>query len=249
MRGYLNTSTAFAYRSVDSHWEHHHVHRRQNNRYSPRHFMAHAHDNPRCAAVALFHGPARAAGDAAAGKTVFETQCSVCHSAEAGKNGFGPSLAAVLDRKAGSLAGFNYSPAMAQAGLTWDEKTLDEFLTSSTQKVPGTAMSVALPNATDRANVIAYLETLGHASAAAAHRRRDVVRRHAIDSGPDAGRVAARGAGQAELALREQGLHRSALRRALARSRPRMPHNCGPSASSARTSPAPRRPTRWSTRA
>jgi alcohol dehydrogenase (cytochrome c) len=120
------------------------------------------------AAVALFHGPARAAGDAAAGKTVFQTQCSVCHSTEAGKNGFGPSLAAVLDRKAGSLAGFNYSPAMSQAGLTWDEKTLDQFLTSSTQKVPGTAMSVALTSATDRANVIAYLETLGHASAAAA---------------------------------------------------------------------------------
>jgi alcohol dehydrogenase (cytochrome c) len=108
-----------------------------------------------------------AAGDAAAGKTVFANQCASCHTVEVGKNGFGPSLAAVLGRKAGGLAGFNYSPAMAQAGLTWDEKNLDEFLTSSTTKVPGTSMPVSLPNPADRANVIAYLETLGHASAAA----------------------------------------------------------------------------------
>src|SRR6202521_219842 len=116
----------------------------------------------------LFCGRASAAGDAAAGKTVFANQCSSCHTTEVGKNGFGPSLAGVLGRKAGSLGGFNFSPAMAQAGLTWDDKTLDEFLTSSTTKVPGTSMPVSLPNATDRANVIAYLETLGRATAAAA---------------------------------------------------------------------------------
>jgi alcohol dehydrogenase (cytochrome c) len=116
----------------------------------------------------LLCGQTSAAGDAAAGKTVFGNQCSSCHTTEVGKNGFGPSLAGVAGRKAGSLAGFNFSPAMAQAGVTWDEKTLDEFLTSSTQKVPGTSMSVALPSAGDRANVIAYLETLGRATAAVA---------------------------------------------------------------------------------
>src|SRR6266436_768239 len=120
------------------------------------------------ASGSLCYGQAQAAGDAAAGKTVFANQCASCHTIEVGKNGFGPSLAAVVGRKAGRLAGFNYSPAMAQAGLTWDEKTLDAFLTSSTKAVPGTSMSVALPNATDRANVIAYLETLGRASAAVA---------------------------------------------------------------------------------
>ena len=120
------------------------------------------------ATAALFYGQARADGDAAAGKTVFANQCSSCHTTEVGKNGFGPSLAGVSGRKAGSLAGFTYSPAMAQAGLTWDEKNLDEFLTSSTQKVPGTSMPVQLPSASDRANVIAYLKTLGPASAAAA---------------------------------------------------------------------------------
>ena len=117
------------------------------------------------ASACVFHGQARAAGEAAAGKTVFANQCSSCHTVEVGKNGFGPSLAAVIGRKAGTLPGFTYSPAMAQAGLVWNDKNLDEFLAASTQKVPGTSMPVSLPNATDRANVIAYLETLGRASA------------------------------------------------------------------------------------
>src|ERR1700720_4445550 len=136
-------------------------------------------------------GQARAAGDAAAGKTVFANQCASCHTTEVGKNGFGPSLAAVLGRKAGGLAGFTYSPAMAQAGLTWDEKNLDEFLTSSTGKVPGTAMQVALPNPADRAHVIAYLETLGRASAAAASAP--------AASAPATGAPSAQGPTQAEL--------------------------------------------------
>src|SRR5258708_18337006 len=109
-----------------------------------------------------------AQGNAAAGKTVFENQCASCHSAEPGKQGFGPSLAGVIGRVSGALPGFTYTPAMGNAHLTWDEKTLDEFLTSSTQKVPGTSMPVALPNAADRANVIAYLGTLGRASASVA---------------------------------------------------------------------------------
>src|SRR6266851_1945633 len=115
-----------------------------------------------------FCGQASAAGDAAAGKAVFANQCSSCHTTEVGKNGFGPSLAAVIGRRAGHLAGFSYSPAMAQAGLTWDAKTLDTFLTSSISAVPGTSMSVTLPSAADRADVIAYLETLGRASAVVA---------------------------------------------------------------------------------
>jgi alcohol dehydrogenase (cytochrome c) len=116
----------------------------------------------------LFIRPAHAAGDSAAGKTAFETQCAACHTTTVGKNGFGPSLAQVIGRKAGGLAGFGYSPAMAQAGLTWDEKTLDNFITSSSAAVPGTAMSVMVGNATDRANIIAYLDTLGRAAPEAA---------------------------------------------------------------------------------
>jgi alcohol dehydrogenase (cytochrome c) len=116
----------------------------------------------------VVYGQASAAGDATTGKSVFANQCSSCHTVEVGKNCFGPSLAGVYERKAGSLAGYTYSPAMVQSGLTWDEKTLNLFLTSSTKEVPGTSMPVSLPNATDRANVIAYLETLGRTTAAVA---------------------------------------------------------------------------------
>src|SRR5882757_7110849 len=116
-------------------------------------------------AASLLGSQARAEGDLAAGKTVFANQCASCHTVETGKNGFGPSLAAVFGRKAGTLPGYKYSPAMVNSGLTWDEKTLDLFLTSSSKEVPGTAMPVSLPDATARANVIAYLETLGRASA------------------------------------------------------------------------------------
>jgi alcohol dehydrogenase (cytochrome c) len=112
------------------------------------------------AASVLSAGVVRADGDAAAGKTVFETQCASCHSTEIGGQGFGPSLAGVVDRKSGTLAGYKYTSAMANAGLNWDASTLNEFLTSSTQKVPGTAMSVVLANPKDRENVIAFLSTL-----------------------------------------------------------------------------------------
>ncbi|MEA2945321.1 MAG: hypothetical protein QOI40_651, partial [Alphaproteobacteria bacterium] len=119
--------------------------------------------------VALLCGaPAHAQGTAAAGKTVFENQCAACHSTEPGKPGFGPSLAAVIGRQSGTLPGFGYTPAMVNAHLTWNAKTLDEFLTSSTQKVPGTSMPVSLPDASARADVIAYLGTLGQATPAAA---------------------------------------------------------------------------------
>ena len=56
---------------------------------------------------------------------------------------------------------------MVSSHLTWDAKTLDDFLTSSTAKVPGTAMPVAIPDGKIRADVIAYLGTLGHAAPAA----------------------------------------------------------------------------------
>lgn len=108
---------------------------------------------------------ADAAGDATAGQAAFETQCASCHTIVAGTNGFGPSLKGVIGRKSGSIANFQYSTAMANAGLIWDAATLDAFLTSSTKKVPGTAMSVEVEDAGMRANIIAYLTTLGTAAA------------------------------------------------------------------------------------
>ncbi|HYZ34899.1 MAG TPA: cytochrome c family protein [Crenalkalicoccus sp.] len=100
-------------------------------------------------------------GDAEAGKTIFNRQCAVCHSVEPGQNKVGPSLAGVFGRHSAEAPGFNYSPAMRQANKTWDAATLDAYLVDPRAAVPGTRMIFAgLKDAKQRADVIAYLQTL-----------------------------------------------------------------------------------------
>lgn len=100
---------------------------------------------------------APAAGDAAAGKTVF-ARCMACHSVVAGQNKLGPTLAGVIGRKAGTVPGFTYSPAMKAAAISWTPDKLDAYLTAPKTLVPGNKMIFAgLPKPADRANVIAYL--------------------------------------------------------------------------------------------
>jgi cytochrome c len=101
---------------------------------------------------------AQAAGDAAKGKKVF-AKCMACHTTEAGKNKVGPSLHGIIGRKSGSIEGFSYSDAMKNANLTWDEATLDKYLTNPKAEVPGNKMAFpGLPKPEDRANVIAFLK-------------------------------------------------------------------------------------------
>lgn len=105
--------------------------------------------------------PTAAATVAAGGKPTAFAQCAACHAVEAGKHGVGPSLAGVYGTKSGELAGYAFSDAMKGAALTWDDKTLDEFLTNPMKKVPGTKMTFAgLSNEADRKAVIEYLKTL-----------------------------------------------------------------------------------------
>ena len=118
-------------------------------------------------AALLFGAQAHAAGDAAAGKTAFANQCASCHTVEVGKNGFGPSLAGVVGRHSGSVAGYNYSAAMANANLTWDAANIEKFIANSTAFVPGTSMPVQIADAATRENIVAYLATLGAPAASA----------------------------------------------------------------------------------
>ena len=100
-------------------------------------------------------------GDAAAGEQVFN-QCKTCHVTEAGVNRTGPSLHAIVGREAGTVEGFNYTPANANSGITWTKEKLFQYLQNPQRVVPGTKMAFAgLSEAQDRANVIAYLETQG----------------------------------------------------------------------------------------
>jgi cytochrome c len=101
--------------------------------------------------------PARA--DGAAGEAVFKKYCQVCHTTEAGKNKIGPSLAGIVGRKAGSVPGFNYTDANKNSGATWDEKTLDTYLTDPKKFIPGTKMLFAgVKNDADRHSLIDYLK-------------------------------------------------------------------------------------------
>jgi cytochrome c len=114
------------------------------------------------ALLLLQAGTALAAdGDPAKGKQIF-AKCQVCHSIEAGVNKIGPSLHAVYGRKAGTLAGYNYTDAMKNSGFTWDDASLNTYLTNPRKVVPGTRMVfVGLPKEQDRLNVIAYLKQAG----------------------------------------------------------------------------------------
>lgn len=101
------------------------------------------------------------AQDATAGAAVFRSQCSICHSPQRGRNLVGPSLFGIVGRKAGQVPGFHYSPANKNSRLTWDPATLDRYLASPSTVVPHTIMTYpGLKDATQRANLIAYLETL-----------------------------------------------------------------------------------------
>jgi cytochrome c len=104
--------------------------------------------------------PARAA-DPAAGKQVFQSQCAICHSDQSGVNKIGPSLFGVVDRHTGSEPGYDYSVANKNANLVWTPAELDLYIAHPQKIVPGTKMPYGgLHNATKRANLIAFLETL-----------------------------------------------------------------------------------------
>jgi cytochrome c len=106
-------------------------------------------------------GTAQAAGNAKAGEQVF-ARCAMCHSnAKGDGNKIGPNLFGVVGRKAGTAAEFSYSPAMKTAGFVWTNDKLDAYIKAPATVVPNNKMMFAgIPSATQRADLIAYLDTL-----------------------------------------------------------------------------------------
>lgn len=105
-------------------------------------------------------------GDPAAGKLVFR-KCQVCHSLEPGKDVLGPSLAGIIGRKSGAAPNYAYSPAMKDANLTWDAKTLDAYLDDPQKFVPGNKMPFpGLKTPQDRSDVIAFIAAPAASAAA-----------------------------------------------------------------------------------
>ena len=116
------------------------------------------------AGSAGFGAPAAfAAGDAANGANLFKSNiCSACHAVvKGGASPVGPSLFGVVGRKAGSLAGYSYSPAMKAAGITWDEASIAKYVMSPSTTVPNNKMIFAgIKKESDANDVAAYLATL-----------------------------------------------------------------------------------------
>lgn len=95
------------------------------------------------------------------GKDLFQAQCAACHSVEPGQNGIGPSLAGIYGQPAASTPGFTFSPALRNAKIVWSRAALNKFLENPQIDVPGTKMPyMGMSNATNRADLIAYLATL-----------------------------------------------------------------------------------------
>jgi cytochrome c2 len=102
----------------------------------------------------------RAAGDIAKGKAAFVRQCAICHTVEKdGPNRFGPNLFGILHRKAGTVAGFDYSRAFkATAIWDWNEDLVAGWIGAPGLMVPGTAMGIFQGVApSDRDDIVAYL--------------------------------------------------------------------------------------------
>ena len=100
-----------------------------------------------------------AAQDVAAGEKSF-SKCRPCHMiGENAKNGVGPVLNGVIGRPAGSVEGYNYSPANKGSGLTWDEATFLEYIAAPNAKIKGTKMAFAgIKDPAEAANLLAYLK-------------------------------------------------------------------------------------------
>lgn len=105
---------------------------------------------------------ARADGDAAAGEKVF-LKCRACHQVgETAKNVVGPELNGLIGRHSGSVAGYSYSAANKNSGLTWDEATFREYIKDPKAKIPGTKMVFAgLKTDKEIDDIIAYLKQFG----------------------------------------------------------------------------------------
>src|SRR5580698_9826440 len=97
-------------------------------------------------------------GDAANGQELFQRRCGGCHSTDRPMEG--PRLRGVYGRRAGSTPDFQYSDALKNARITWNEDNLDKWLTDTEALVPNNDMSFRVPNPDERRDIIAYLKAL-----------------------------------------------------------------------------------------
>jgi cytochrome c len=96
--------------------------------------------------------------DTDGGREAFEKRCTGCHALDKVK--VGPALRGVYGRAAGTHPQFTYSDAVKNASVTWDESTLDRWLTDTESVIPDNDMTFRLNDPAERAKIIAYLKQL-----------------------------------------------------------------------------------------
>ena len=120
--------------------------------------VACAQEGESTADVAAPTGPL--VGDPDKGKR-FYILCQACHTINSGgMNKIGPNLHGIIGAPAAQVEGFVYSEALTNAGITWDDEALDQWITRPAEMVPGTTMVfLGVNDPQQRADLIAYLET------------------------------------------------------------------------------------------
>ena len=121
-------------------------------------------------AIGLSVSTAIASGDPVKGKRVAK-KCTACHTMnKGGKNHLGPSLYGIVNQPAAAVPGYRYSKAMKASGVVWTEPALSAFFAKPKKFMKGTKMSFrGIKSAQQRADLIAYLKTLGDTAPAAAN--------------------------------------------------------------------------------
>lgn len=110
------------------------------------------------ASVATGADVAQAQGDPEKGERVYN-KCRACHVVDQKQNRVGPHLVGIFGREAGAVEDFNYSDAMQEADITWDEETIAAYLADPRGYIPGNRMAFpGLRNEQEIQDVIAYLQ-------------------------------------------------------------------------------------------
>jgi cytochrome c len=115
-------------------------------------------------------GPALADPQVADGQRLWRQHCAECHALDS--NETGPRHRGVFGRRSGSVAGYDYSPALRKAGVQWDAVSLDRWLSDPEQFIPGQNMDFKVASSAERTALIAYLKSISEPVQPAPHTTR-----------------------------------------------------------------------------
>lgn len=95
-------------------------------------------------------------GDPTRGAALFDKRCSGCHSLTS--NHEGPQLQGLYGRATGAIPNFPYSTALKNAHITWNDRTLNQWLTDPDAFLPGNNMDFQVAKPQERADLIAWFK-------------------------------------------------------------------------------------------